>query len=132
MRRLRKLVRKIQVNKEPISSVIQKQTQQQKKADTAHKESFQELLKNRIDRLKFSKHALQRIQSRNISLNKDELSRIYEAVDKAAEKGVKDSLILTPEAAFIVSVKNRTVITAVDKPNIKNNVFTNIDGAVII
>jgi len=82
--------------------------------------------------LKFSKHALQRLQSRNIYFDKDDLKNIYDAVDKAEKKGIRDSLILTSKAALIVSIQNRTVVTAVDKTNIKNNVFTNIDGAVIL
>jgi flagellar operon protein len=57
---------------------------------------------------------------------------VNDALDKAAAKGVEDTLVLTPEAALIVSVKNRTVITAMDRSNLNGNVFTNIDGAVIV
>lgn len=82
--------------------------------------------------LKFSAHATQRLQDRNIKLDQATMTKVNEAVDKAAAKGVEESLILTGDAALIVSVKNRTVITALDKSQLNGNVFTNIDGAVII
>lgn len=82
--------------------------------------------------LKFSHHAQQRIASRKIALNAAHLQRINAAVEKAAAKGAQDSLILIDDLAFIVSVKNRTVVTAIDGESIKGNVFTNIDSAVIV
>ena len=62
----------------------------------------------------------------------DQMRKLNEAIDKAAAKGLDDTLILTKDAAFIVSVKNRTVVTAMDRASLDGNVFTNIDGAVII
>ena len=82
--------------------------------------------------LKFSAHATQRLQDRKIVLDSVLMSKINDAVDKAAAKGVEDTLVLTDNAALIVSVKNKTVITAMDKSSLNGNVFTNIDGAVII
>src|ERR1700687_2721156 len=82
--------------------------------------------------LKFSAHAQDRIQSRNIQLSPQALSKLSEVVDKASAKGAKESLILMNDTAFVVSVKNRTVITAVDGPSLKDNIFTNIDSAAII
>lgn len=82
--------------------------------------------------LKFSHHAQQRLQSRNIKLNSADLDKIQAAVKKAHTKGAKDSLILMDDLAFIVSIKNSTVITALDGASIKDNLFTNIDSAVII
>jgi flagellar operon protein len=82
--------------------------------------------------LKFSAHALQRLQDRKINLDPATLSRVNNAVDKAAAKGVQDTLVLTKDAALIVSVKNRTVVTAMDRGALDGNVFTNIDGAVIV
>lgn len=81
--------------------------------------------------LKFSKHAQKRLASRNISLTSSELSSIERAVDTARAKGARDSLVLLKDLAFVVSVKNNTVITAVNDDSIKENVFTNIDSAVI-
>ena len=82
------------------------------------------------DELKFSKHAQMRLQARNINLSPEQKSRISRAVQKAEEKGVKDSLILVDNIALVVNTKNRTVITAVSSSELKDNVFTNIDGAV--
>ncbi len=82
--------------------------------------------------VKFSKHALDRLQSRNIKLSKDDLSKINDAVNKAAEKGVKEALIIMGNTALVTSIKNKTVITAATEENLKSNVFTNIDGAIII
>jgi flagellar operon protein len=80
---------------------------------------------------KFSAHASQRLQSRAIQLGAGEVARIGEAVQRADQKGAKESLILVDDLAFLVSVKNRTVITAVDSTGAKGNVFTNIDSVVI-
>lgn len=95
--------------------------------------SFQDVLEkvNQKD-LKFSKHAIQRLQNRNIELTSNEIDQINKAVDKADKKGVKEALILMDNKAFIASVKNKTIITASTEEQLKENVFTNIDGAVII
>lgn len=82
--------------------------------------------------LKFSSHAMNRIRERSISMNKEQLAKLEKAVDTAAEKGAKESLVLTPEAAFIVSVKNKTVITVLDRNAMVGNVFTNIDSTVVV
>jgi flagellar operon protein len=82
--------------------------------------------------LKFSGHAMQRVNDRKISLDQATMAKVSEAIDKAEAKGVDDTLVLTKDAAFIVSVKNRTVITAMDRNSLSGNVFTNIDGAVIV
>lgn len=81
--------------------------------------------------VRFSAHAQTRVQSREIALGPEEVRRIEDAVERAAKKGARSSLILVDETAFLVSVANRTVITVVDKENIRQNVFTNIDSAVI-
>ena len=82
--------------------------------------------------LKVSGHAQTRLQSRNIELSKAEWDRVLGGVQKAADKGSKESLVMVDNVALVVSVKNRTVITAVDKDHLKDNVFTNIDSAVIV
>lgn len=81
--------------------------------------------------VKFSAHALKRMESRNIKLSGEDLSVLNEAVDRAEAKGARESLILMDQLALIVSVKNRTVITAVDGESLRENVFTNIDSAII-
>ncbi|MCM2324364.1 MAG: hypothetical protein NDJ90_13990 [Oligoflexia bacterium] len=82
--------------------------------------------------LKFSAHATQRLNDRKINLDQATMAKVTEAIDKAEAKGIEDTLVLTDKAALIVSVKNRTVITAMDKNSMTGNVFTNIDGAVFI
>jgi len=82
--------------------------------------------------LKFSAHAMQRLASRNIQLSGDDISRMNLMADKAAQKGAKQSLFMLGDVAMVVSIKNRTVITAVDQESMKENVFTNIDSAAII
>lgn len=90
---------------------------------------FATLLDNQ---LKVSGHAQTRLQSRNIQLTAEEWGRVAEGVNKAAAKGAKESLVMIDNVALVVSVKNRTVITAVDQGHLKDNVFTNIDSAVIV
>lgn len=82
--------------------------------------------------LKFSAHASQRLQDRKITIDPATMQKVNDAIDKAAAKGVEDTLVLTSGAALIVNVPNRTVITALDRNQMAGNVFTNIDGAVII
>jgi flagellar operon protein len=82
--------------------------------------------------LKFSKHAANRLSDRNIELTKDQMDRLNQGTMQAGEKGIKDSLILIDQLAFIVNVPNHTVVTAMDQTETKNNIFTNIDGAVIV
>ena len=82
--------------------------------------------------LKFSAHATQRLKDRKIVMDSLMMSKVNDAIDKAEAKGVEDTLVLTPDAALIVSVKNRTVITAMDRSSLNGNVFTNIDAAVIV
>lgn len=81
--------------------------------------------------LKFSKHAVNRLSDRNIELTKEQMARLEHGKIEASEKGIKDSLILIDQLAFIVNVPNNTVVTAMDQTENKSNVFTNIDGAVI-
>lgn len=95
--------------------------------------SFQEVLeaKQSTDtELKFSKHANERLLSRNIDLSEQQLERLTLGTKKAWEKGINESLVMIDDIAFIVNIKNNTVITAVNDGDDK--IFTNIDGAVII
>jgi len=82
--------------------------------------------------LKFSNHAVERMQSRGIAFNKGDMNRLNEAVDRAAAKGSKDTLVLMDDSALIVSVKNKTVVTVMDKAALKENVFTNIDSTIVM
>lgn len=95
---------------------------------------FNEVLQKEITGtgdLKFSRHAQERIATRQIKLEQKQMLRLKEAVEKAQTKGAKESLILLDDLAFVVSIKNKTVITAVDGDSRRGNVFTNIDSAII-
>lgn len=98
--------------------------------------SFEEILKQKQDvtensELKFSKHASMRLEDRHISLSQEQSERLETGVLKASEKGMNESLVIVDSLAFIVSVPNKTVVTAVDQTESHGNIFTNIDGAVI-
>ena len=97
--------------------------------------SFEELLQKNQEKvagneeLRFSKHANERLASRQIDLSKEQVRRLEEGTNKARAKGIQESLVMVDDLAFIVNVKNNTVITAVK--DTEDAVFTNIDGAVI-
>jgi flagellar operon protein len=93
--------------------------------------AFGELLARRTAGVQFSSHALQRIERRGIDMGPQTLLRLQEGVARAEAKGARDSVVLVDGTAFVVSVRNRTVITAVDPGHMRDHVFTNIDSAVI-
>ncbi|MCR4651349.1 MAG: flagellar protein [Lachnospiraceae bacterium] len=103
--------------------------------------SFQSILDSKTEKtlttgsgseIRFSKHATSRLATRDITLNDDQVARLNDGVQKANEKGIKDSLMIMDRLAFIVNVPSATVITAMDQTETNNNIFTNIDGAVIV
>ncbi|GAB1155512.1 hypothetical protein YWY31_15370 [Paenibacillus illinoisensis] len=97
---------------------------------TTPERPFAQVLEDNL--LKLSNHAAKRLEQRGIELKSEQMQQIGTALDKAAAKGAKESLILMQDMAFIVNVKNRTVVTAMDSESMKDNVFTQIDSAVII
>jgi flagellar operon protein len=92
---------------------------------------FADVLDKKINELKFSAHAQTRIKSRDIDLSPQVMEKLTNAVDSAQSKGSKNSLVLFSNAAFIVNVPTRTVVTAMDGENIRENIFTNIDSTVL-
>jgi len=82
--------------------------------------------------VRFSQHAQERLRARGITLTESDLQKLEGAVDSVAQKGGRESLVMLGDAALVVSVKNRTVVTAVDRESMRGNVFTNIDSAVVI
>lgn len=100
--------------------------------------SFNDILREKAlgvtkpSELKFSKHAANRLMDRNISLSDEQLQKLNDAALKASEKGIRESLVLMDSLAFVVNIPNSTVVTALDKSETGPNVFTNIDGAVVI
>ena len=123
---------------QPINPLRQSQQKSKVKSNQESKrkqKSFQEIFKNKVkdkSDIKFSKHAKQRISSRDIKLGEKELEKLLSGLEKASDKGSKDSLIMVDEVAYVVSIENKTVITAIDDKNVKENVFTNIDSAVFM
>lgn len=118
-----------------------------KQSPTSGPDSFKEVLSHTLEKpsaplakadladkvgIKFSNHAIERMQSRGISYNPERLQKLDDAIKKAAAKGSKDTLVLMDDSALIVSVKNNTVVTVMDKANLKENVFTNIDSTVVL
>lgn len=97
--------------------------------------NFEEVLKNiqqPNNGIKFSKHALNRINNRDITVTTEEVAKLESAIEKADKKGISDALIYMDDKAFIVSIDNKTIVTTISKGQLKDNIFTNIDGAVII
>jgi len=100
--------------------------------------SFQQILKQanentlRVDGVTFSKHANERLASRNINLDDEQMERLNKGIMQAKEKSINESLVMMDNIAFIVNIKNNTVVTAMDQTTNDSNIFTNIDGAVIV
>ena len=103
------------------------------KAATAPGASFQSVLEDKLQapKLKFSAHAEARMRLRNVELGEKQLVKLQDAVDRAKAKGARESLIIMEGNVFVVSVKNDTVITVVDGASARENVFTQIDSAVL-
>ena len=93
--------------------------------------SFAEVLRGHVGTLRFSGHALQRLERRGITVGPETLQRLESGVARAAGKGSRESVVLVDGTAFVVSVRNSTVITAVGPQHMREHVFTNIDSAVI-
>jgi flagellar operon protein len=91
--------------------------------------SFLETLEN-VQGVRFSNHAQSRLQSRDINLNSDNVSRLSSAIDKAEKRGGKSSLVMVDDLAFIVNIQSRTVVTALDSTQRGEGVFTQIDSVV--
>lgn len=98
-----------------------------RKAD--HKAEARDKSVPSFDEILFSRHATRRLETRQIDMSEEQRARLQDAASQAREKGMKESLVMVDNLAFIVNVKSNTVITAVN--DTKKAVFTNIDGAII-
>lgn len=94
--------------------------------------SFAEILGREERKVSFSQHALQRLRDRDLDLGEGGLAKLDDTVARMAQKGAREALIYLNDVALIVSVANRTVITAMDGASAKDNIFTNIDSAAIL
>ena len=99
---------------------------------------FEQLLQERIQQtqqtqeLQFSKHAKERIDQRGIEMTSTLMNDLNNAVAKAKQKGAKDVVVIGPKEVFIVNVPNNIVVTTLSGAEMKNNIFTKIDSAVIL
>lgn len=100
--------------------------------DRNKQNNFNKIFENKLA-LKMSKHANQRLKSQGIDVDEKTLLRLTEAVEKAKQKGLKnDVLVLSNDIAYLINIKNNVVITAKDVHNLKDNIFTNIEGVLVI
>jgi len=114
----------------PFVPIVKESGFQQGKQQDGVKSHFDEIFSKEISKVKLSKHAQQRLESRDINLSENEMNRINTAVQQAEAKGAKDSLVMMDDTAFVVNIPNRTVITAMSLASSNENVFTNIDSVV--
>ncbi|MCI1930551.1 MAG: flagellar biosynthesis protein [Clostridia bacterium] len=91
-----------------------------------------QLIRNKDNELQISKHAKERIAQRGITVDKDMINSLNNAADMARKKGAKDIVMIGKDAAFIVNIPNSVIVTAVSSSELKDNIFTNIDSAVLI
>jgi len=123
---------KFSIHRVPLQSSIHKQ--QQKRFVEPPKQTFLQHFQVATEKheLKVSKHANERLAERNIEISEQEWKRVSEKVFEARSKGVKQPLVLMDQAALIVSAKNATVITAMGRTEAKDQLFTNIDGTIVL
>ena len=118
----------------PNVTKINDKAKETNKLEKGKSSEFGELVQKEIDRkedgINISTHAAKRLKERNIEVNSDEFYKLKEAMDKLKEKGGRESLIITNTGAYIVDVKNSTIVTAIDKENIRDNIFTKIDSTI--
>lgn len=117
---------------QPLQPTLRQQPVKRPSISTSKQSFSQELEKATNHQLKISKHASARLNERNIHIDQQQWQRITDKVFEARSKGVIDSLVLTDQAALIVSAKNATVITAMDRDEAQDQIFTNIDGTIVL
>lgn len=106
-------------------------------ADKASGAEFQQELTNQLqvndgNQIKLSKHAKERLETRQIHVSGAEWDQIQQKMQEAQKMGVRDSLVITKDAALVVNTPNHTVITAMNLQDAKSHIFTNIDGTILI
>ena len=121
---------------EQLQDTYLKQNKSAASAINTDGKSFQEILESRRAKaegeVRFSRHAAGRLADRNIELTSGQMERLNAGAQKAQEKGIRESLVIVDQLAFIVNIPNSTVVTAMNQDDAAENIFTNIDGAVII
>ena len=124
---------RINIHPVPFHPNVTKVHKQLERSET-NQSSFSQMLNhyNTIEPLKISKHASERMQLRDISISDQEWNVITEKVSEAKQKGVKQPLVILDQATLIISAANNTVITALDRQEAKEQLFTNIDGTIVL
>lgn len=121
---------KLSIQHVPFNPHIQPKSNQ---ATQTHSKSFADFLQQaQSPKLKLSKHATERMQERNIDISEYEWAQVQNKVSEALQKGVHQPLVVMEQAALVVSAKNSTVITVVDREEMKSQIFTNIDGTIVL
>ena len=123
---------RIYLSTQPLMPLGNRVTTNQPQGQPVKGPAFADVLASAEKKVSFSKHALQRLTSRQLNLSESDLKKLDDTVENLAQKGARESLICMGDMTFIVSVTNRTVITAMDGMSAKENIFTNIDSAAII
>ena len=118
------------IHQVPAHQALQLPTAKTPKNDN-HESSFKDVLAEQ-QQLKISKHATERLEERNIHINDKQWQVIGEKMEEAKQKGITDSLVVTNHAALLVSAKNNTVVTAMNREEATNRIFTNINGTILI
>ena len=125
------MVNRINIQHVPFHPAIQSTAKKQ--IQSTDVKSFSDHLKVATsDQLKISKHASERMQEREIEISDSDWQEVNHRIIEAQQKGIKQPLVLLDNAALIVSAKNNTVITVLDRDEAKSQIFTNIDGTIII
>lgn len=119
------------ISTQPISIAKQK-SQSLNTTEKGFKQHFQQVIESSNRKLAISKHAQLRMNQRNININPATWSKIEAQIQQAKRLGVTDSLVLTKEAALVISAKNNTVITAMGREEASSQIFTNINGTILI
>lgn len=125
---------KVELHRLPVQPILHRPNSIAKERHLTSTQSFDKHLQQalHVGKLKISKHANERLAERNIHISDAEWSHIATKMEEAKGKGIRDSLILMEQAALIVSAKNATVITAMDRTEAKDQLFTNIDGTIVL
>lgn len=114
------------------TDTLKKQSLEFPDSQRLQRTEFNQLFKNELNKLKFSGHAISRVESRQLDINPADMERLNSAYQIAENKGVKNPMVILDDKAFIVNVPNKTVITVLDKKNLDQNIITNIDSAIFV
>lgn len=115
---------------DPVGNTPKTEQKTNKKPTTSFKDILNTAIENQP--LKISNHAQQRLEQRNVVLNAQDMNKLENAIKKAEQKGARESVLFYKDTAFVTSIRNKTIITAVDSNSAEENIFTNIDSAVIV